>query len=80
MEEFEMLLRYYGNALLTIEQGETKLLIDPFFSRNPRLYRPTAKDFDGVTAVLITHGHFDHIYDLPKLLERSPGLDIYCTR
>lgn len=75
-----MLLRYYGNALLTVEQGNTKLLIDPFFSRNPKLYRPTAELFDDVTAVLITHGHFDHIYDLPKLLARRPGLEVFCTR
>lgn len=75
-----MLIRFFGNALFTIEHSGFKILIDPFFSRNPKIYQPKAEDFDDIDAVLITHGHFDHIKDLPALLKRKPSLDIYCTK
>lgn len=74
-----MELTYYGCALITLKCGDFKLLLDPYFSRNPKTYSPEAEYFDDVDAVLITHGHFDHIDDLPALTERNPNLPIYCT-
>ena len=31
----------------------------------------------GITAVLLTHGHFDHIYGLNELLRRNPQARVY---
>lgn len=33
--------------------------------------------FDGVSSVLLTHAHFDHIYGLNKLLTSSPEAKVY---
>lgn len=33
--------------------------------------------FEGVSAVLLTHAHFDHIYGLNRLLEVSPDALVY---
>jgi len=33
--------------------------------------------FDNVSAVLLTHAHFDHIYGLNELLGISPGARVY---
>lgn len=32
-----------------------------------------------VAGVFLTHGHFDHIYGLPTLMQREPGAMIYAT-
>ncbi len=37
------------------------------------------EDFDGITDVFVTHGHFDHIMCLPEIVRRDPGIMIRCT-
>jgi glyoxylase-like metal-dependent hydrolase (beta-lactamase superfamily II) len=36
-------------------------------------------DGQGARGVLLTHGHFDHIYGLNDLLERFPEVRVYCS-
>jgi L-ascorbate metabolism protein UlaG (beta-lactamase superfamily) len=63
-----MLITKYGHACLLVEDGAARLLIDP------GAFSTGYEDLTGLTAVLITHQHPDHVdpEKLPALLERNP--------
>jgi L-ascorbate 6-phosphate lactonase len=68
---------WLGQAGFRLDLGESSLVVDPWVSRHEnRLIPAPPLDLaaDGVTALLITHEHFDHLDlgFLPTLLERSP--------
>ena len=72
-----MKLKWYGTAALLVFQKQVGLAFDPFFGirrgeENPR--KIAAKDV-GMTAlaseVFVTHGHFDHIIQIPALFARG---------
>ncbi len=72
-----MRYRWLGTAGFEIISGATSILIDPYLTRNPRA-RPAqplgSGDFAHARAILVSHGHFDHTYDVPKLVETSEAL------
>lgn len=60
----------HGTAQVRLESGEV-LLFDPWIEGNPRF--PKDHRFDRVDAMLISHGHFDHIHDaIPIAREFEP--------
>ena len=80
-----MKLQWYGTAALTIESGGMTLAVDPFIgmpigmSDTERLNTDRAKVLRQADAVLVTHGHFDHIYDIPALYGGTQT-PIYATK
>ncbi|MEW6621568.1 MAG: metal-dependent hydrolase [Bacillota bacterium] len=55
-------LRFHGHSCFEIEGSKGKIIIDPFISGNPlAVVKPN--DLTNITAVLITHGHHDHLGD-----------------
>jgi L-ascorbate metabolism protein UlaG (beta-lactamase superfamily) len=67
-------IHYIGHATVEIELDGVRLLTDPLLrNRVAHLLRavPLAGDLPRVDAVLISHGHYDHL-DLPSL-RRLPG-------
>lgn len=62
---------WLGHASFRIEIGGQILLIDPWLTGNPMLdagQHDTATD--GVTHILLTHGHFDHVADILPLARK----------
>lgn len=55
--------------LLVAEQGAPGVLIDAGCSMS-NLSKEVDKHADGISAVLLTHGHFDHIASLGKIIEK----------
>jgi len=68
---------WLGHAGVRLEIGDQVLLIDPWEEGNP-MFPEGQRDavFAGVTAILITHGHFDHVQGVPALA-RELGVPVY---
>ncbi|GJE02018.1 MULTISPECIES: metal-dependent hydrolase [Methylobacterium] len=62
-----MRITWYGHSTFRLDFGSNHVLIDPFFTGNPAFEggdAGRAKASDGITHILITHGHGDHVGDV----------------
>ena len=69
-----MKLTWHGHSAFTVEAGGAKILIDPFLSGNPGAKENIDAIADGVTHVLLTHGHNDHVGDALAVLKRTDAM------
>lgn len=68
-----MKLTWYGHSAFKIEIEGASILIDPFLTGNPSFPESLTMDqvADGVTHVILTHGHNDHIGDAVDILKKT---------
>jgi len=78
-------LRFHGHSCWELDDGRHKVLIDPFLTGNP-LADVRAEAFDALDAILVSHGHGDHLGDAVEIAERTGALVVsnfeitsYCT-
>ncbi len=64
-----MQIRFLGHAAFELSDGDTKVLIDPFLTGNPKA-AVSAEELSP-DAILLTHGHADHIGDTVSIAKRS---------
>ncbi|MGO1159530.1 MBL fold metallo-hydrolase [Acinetobacter lwoffii] len=80
-------VKFFGVSTLLLDDGHDQILIDGFFSR-PSLWqvlsRPIQSDrllleqlvqhheLSRTQTILVTHSHYDHVLDVPALLEMLP--------
>lgn len=74
-----MKITWYGTATIGLDDGKTRLLFDPFVRMNKRIETTPVEGFAGFDAVLVTHGHLDHIYSIPSLTQVDTTVPVYCT-
>lgn len=69
-----MKLTWFGHSAFRIDTGDVSILIDPFLTGNPPWGKGWEDAAEGVTHVLITHGHNDHIGDAVDVLKASGAM------
>ena len=62
-------IRFLGHACFELTDGDTRVLVDPFLTGNPKA-AVEAGDVNP-THILLTHGHADHIGDTVDIAQRT---------
>jgi L-ascorbate metabolism protein UlaG (beta-lactamase superfamily) len=62
-------IRFLGHAAFLLEHDGTRVLIDPFLTGNPKA-AASAGEIEA-DAILLTHGHADHIGDTVDIAKRT---------
>jgi L-ascorbate metabolism protein UlaG (beta-lactamase superfamily) len=75
-----MKLAWMGTAGFCLDTTQNTILIDPYLTRNqnavPR-QKLKVEDIDTGDLIFISHGHFDHIYDVPVIASKTKAM-VYC--
>ncbi len=73
-----MNIRFHGHACFEIESDAGRILIDPFLRDNPST-TTKPEDFTQLDAILVTHGHHDHLGDAVWLSKQTgaPIIAVY---
>jgi L-ascorbate metabolism protein UlaG (beta-lactamase superfamily) len=62
-------IRFLGHACFELSEGDTRVLVDPFLSGNPKA--AVGPDDVDPTHIFLTHGHADHWGDVEEVAKRT---------
>ncbi|ATN34004.1 metal-dependent hydrolase [Rhizobium sp. ACO-34A] len=67
-----MKITWLGHSAFRLDTAKASILIDPFLTHNPGFAGLDLKDATaGVTHILLTHGHGDHVGDTVRLAKET---------
>lgn len=86
-------ITYLGTNGYLLEARDAVVLVDPYFSRQSltrsalklepvretKLINQWTREHPKIDAVLVTHGHIDHLYDVPPIV-RATGATLIASR
>lgn len=76
-----MKLKWLGTAGFQVDTGAHVFLIDPYLSRNARavpIQTMKPSEISDAKQIFISHGHWDHIHDVPEIMQHNP-CSVYCS-
>lgn len=73
-----MEIRFHGHSCFELIGKQGSILIDPFLNDNPSAV-VKAEDFKALNAILVSHGHSDHLGDAIEISKRTgaPIIGVY---
>ena len=74
-----MNMRWFGTAAISYTQDSQTIIFDPFCGRNKKLGCFSPQELATQGNIFITHGHFDHIADVPLILAENEAV-VYCSQ
>ncbi|TPW27125.1 metal-dependent hydrolase [Pararhizobium mangrovi] len=69
-----MKITWYGHSAFRVETGDARIMIDPFLTDNPSWNGGWEEPGEGITHLLLTHGHSDHIGDAADILKKTGAM------
>lgn len=66
-----MQLTWFGHSAFRLDLPGASILIDPFFTGNPAFEGDAAAAGKGVSHIVVTHGHGDHVGDARAIAEAN---------
>ena len=66
-----MQITWYGHSAFRLDFGGAAVLIDPFFTGNPSFTSDKAAAIKGVSHIVLTHGHGDHVGDTLDIAKQN---------
>lgn len=66
-----MKLTWFGHSAFRVEIADATILLDPFFTGNPSFPSDVETASRGVTHIVLTHGHSDHVGDTLEIAEKT---------
>src|ERR1700694_4489963 len=66
-----MQITWFGHSAFRLDFAGHAVLIDPFFSGNPAFVSDKAAAIKGVSNIVLTHGHGDHVGDTLDIAKQN---------
>jgi L-ascorbate metabolism protein UlaG (beta-lactamase superfamily) len=66
-----MQITWFGHSAFRLDFAGHAVLIDPFFTGNPAFVSDRQAAIEGVTHIVLTHGHGDHVGDALQISEAT---------
>ena len=70
-----MKVTWLGHSAFRIDLADAHILIDPFLTGNPKFTGSLDEARQGITHIVLTHGHDDHVGDAVEITKKTGRAD-----
>jgi L-ascorbate metabolism protein UlaG (beta-lactamase superfamily) len=73
-----MEIKWLGTAAISYKHNDKTIIFDPYGGINKKLGCYSARELATYGDIFITHGHFDHLADVPAIMAQNKA-KVYCA-